>query len=173
MVSSKAPTVAEYLRELPAERRAVVGAMRRIILDNLPRGYVEAMNWGMIVYEVPLNVRPDTYNGMPLVYAGLAAQKHAYSLYLMPIYVGAAPLRMLLDGFKAMGVKPDMGKGCVRFTSLDKLPLDAIGKVIASTPMGEFIALHDKVHAQRHAGKRQAKKSTAAKKRGAGRAARR
>lgn len=172
MVSSKAPTVTQYLRELPAERRAVVAAMRRIILDNLPPGYVEAMDWGMIVYEVPLSIHRETYNGMPLVYAGLAAQKHAYSLYLMPIYVGSVPLRTLLDGFKAMGVKPDMGKGCVRFTSLDKLPLDAIGKVVASTPLDKFIALHDKVHAQRHAGKKRSKKLTAVKKRGADRATR-
>ena len=33
-----------------------------MILANLPDGYEEAMNWGMITYQVPLETYPDTYN---------------------------------------------------------------------------------------------------------------
>ncbi len=36
-----------------------------------------------------------------------------------------------------------MGKSCVRFKSPDALPLDAIGEVIAGTPVDEYIALYE------------------------------
>ena len=74
MVSSRASTVDEYLAELPPERADVVRTVRRTILDRLPDGFVETMNWGMICYELPLSSYPDTYNGQPLGTAALAAQ---------------------------------------------------------------------------------------------------
>lgn len=80
MVSSTAATVADYLAELPEDRRAVVSEMRDLVNALLPRGYVEAMRWGMISWEVPLAVSGPTYNGQPLSYAALAAQKNAFSL---------------------------------------------------------------------------------------------
>ena len=76
MASSKATTVAAYLKGLPADRRKVVSAVRDVVLKNLPKGYREGMNWGHITYEVPLERYPDTYNGQPLCYVGLAAQKN-------------------------------------------------------------------------------------------------
>ena len=66
---SNAATVAEYLAELPADRRAAIEVVRKVILKNLPKGYEEAMNWGMITYQVPLKTFPDTYNKQPLAYA--------------------------------------------------------------------------------------------------------
>ena len=59
MAYSKAATVEEYLRELPAERRQTVEALRTVILDNLPGGYEEAMQFGMISYVVPLERYPQ------------------------------------------------------------------------------------------------------------------
>jgi hypothetical protein len=129
MVQSKAGTVAQYLEELPEERRAVVSAVRDVILENLPDGYRESMNWGMICYEIPLERYPVTYNKQPLGCAALAAQKHYYSLYLMSCYEDR-----LHEAFRKAGKKLDMGKCCVRFKKLEDLPLDAIGEIIAATP---------------------------------------
>ena len=53
---SSAVTVEEYLSELPDERRIALEAVRQVILDNLPEGYEEVMNWGMISYQVPLEI---------------------------------------------------------------------------------------------------------------------
>ena len=86
MVSSKASTVDQYLAELPPERREIVSTVRSVILANLPQGYAESMNWGMISYEIPLEDYPDTYNGQPLGYLALAAQKRHYSLYMLGVY---------------------------------------------------------------------------------------
>jgi hypothetical protein len=140
MARSQAATVEEYLRELPEERRAVVAAVREVILGNLPEGYREAMNWGVISYEVPLERYPTTYNGQPLTYAALAAQKNHFALYLMCVYGNAEREGRLREEFRKAGKKLDMGKACVRFRKLDDLPLDVIGRVIAATPPEAYIA---------------------------------
>ena len=57
---SSVSTVDEYLSELPEDRRQTVEMVRRTILENLPDGYEEVMNWGMITYQVPLETYPDT-----------------------------------------------------------------------------------------------------------------
>jgi hypothetical protein len=144
MARSAAKTVAQYLSSLPAERRSVVAAVRKVIRATLPLGYRETMNWGMIAYEVPLRRYPDTYNGQPLCYyAGLAAQKNNYSLYLTCVYQDHRRAAWLHDQFRKAGKKLDMGKSCVRFRRLEDLPLDAIGEVVASTSVDELIARYE------------------------------
>ena len=145
MVSSAATTVADYLKSLPKERSAVVSAVRSVIRKHLPTGYVESMNWGMICYEIPLKRYPETYNGQPLALAALAAQKNNYALYLMCVYQDAALLRKLKESFRKAGKKLDMGKSCIRFKSLDGLPLDVIGEFIARVPPDDFIARYEAV----------------------------
>jgi hypothetical protein len=86
-VRSDATTVDQYLSSLPEHRRAAIATVRQIILEHLPRGYEEAMNWGMIAYQVPLETYPDTYNGQPLMYAALASQKDHMAVYLTGIYM--------------------------------------------------------------------------------------
>ena len=139
-MQSAATTVEEYLGELPDDRRDAIAEVRDVILANLPEGYVETMNWGMISYEVPLATFPDTYNGQPLSYAGLASQKRHMAVYLSNVYASPELTARLEQGFADAGQKLDMGKSCVRFTRLDRLPLDVIGEMIAATPVDEFVA---------------------------------
>jgi Domain of unknown function (DU1801) len=140
MAVSKAATVAAYLKSLPPERRHVVSTVREVVLKNLPKGYRESMGYGYITYGVPLETYPGTYNGQPLCYAGLAAQKNHYALYLMGAYADPKKGNQLASEFKKRGKKLDMGKSCLRFKKLEDLPLDVIGDVIASTPPDEMIA---------------------------------
>jgi hypothetical protein len=149
MASSKATTVSAYLKELPAERRAVISTVRDVVRKNLPKGYREAMSFGMIAYEIPLETYPDTYNGHPLAYVALAAQKNYYTLYLMGAYADPKVGKSLAPQFKARGKKLDMGKSCLRFKSLDDLPLDVIGNVIAAIPVDQMVAFAKKAHTKR------------------------
>lgn len=135
---SSAATVEEYLAELPEERRAVVSAVRDVILANLPEGYDEGVEWGMITYSVPLEVSGRTYNGRPLGYVALAAQKNHFSLYLMGVY-GEREQEFRAE-FEATGHRLDMGRSCVRFKRLDDLPLDVVGREVARQPVEEFVA---------------------------------
>ncbi|MFZ2360623.1 MAG: DUF1801 domain-containing protein [Anaerolineae bacterium] len=143
MAKSAAATVEEYLAELPTERRAVIDQVRQVILDNLPPGYQESMNWGMISYEVPLARYPKTYNKQPLNYAALAAQKNNYTLYLMCAYNGSIQEGWLKEQFAQAGKKLDMGKSCLHFRKLDDLPMDVIAQAIAMVSVDEFIAQYE------------------------------
>ena len=163
MVSSAARSVAAYLADLPAERRAVVSRVRQEILAHLPAGYEEAMNWGMICYQVPLAVLPDTYNDQPLAYAALAAQKNNYAVYLMGPY-GHAPLRQRIEqAFKSAGKRLDMGKSCLRFKRLEDVPDGLIGEVVGAIPMARYVASYRAVKGDA-AKKPAAKKRTATKR---------
>jgi hypothetical protein len=146
---SDAATVDEYLASLPEERREALSAVRRTILEHLPPGYVETMGWGMIAYVVPLETHPDTYNGQPLMYAALASQKHHMAVYLTGVYSDDAARERFLDGYRASGNRPDVGKSCVRFKRVDDLPLDVVGDAIGSYGVGEFVRMQEEIRARR------------------------
>jgi uncharacterized protein YdhG (YjbR/CyaY superfamily) len=146
---SNAATVAEYLAELPADRREAVEAVRQTILENLPAGYEEVMNWGMITYQVPLETYPDTYNGKPLMYAALASQKNHMAVYLTGIYMDDEERQKFEEAYRATGKRYDVGKSCVRFKKLDDLPLALIGKSIALFGVEEYVARVKEAHSVR------------------------
>lgn len=148
MVSSKATSVADYLAELPPERAAVVAHLRNLINRAMPDGYREGIGYGMIGWAVPLEDLPDTYNGQPLAYVGLAAQKNGYSLYLNCPYVSPERTERLKAGFAAAGKKLDMGKSCIRFKRIDQLAEDVIAAEIASVTPAEFIAICEEARAK-------------------------
>ena len=143
MAPSAATTVEQYLAELDPQRRAIIGAVRDIVVANLPAGYVEEMAWGMISYDVPLSRHPDTYNGKPLMYAALASQKRYCSLYLSAVYADPERHADFEARYRDTGKRLDMGKSCVRFRTLDDLPLDLVADVIGGTPVDEFITLYE------------------------------
>lgn len=143
MARSAAATVDAYLAALPDDRRAVVSTVRDLVRAHLPEGYREAINWGMIAYEVPLERYPTTYNKQPLSYAALAAQKSYYALYLHGIYSDPGSEDRLRAEFAKAGKRLDMGKSCLRFRAVDDLDLDAIGRVIAGTSVDAFLARYE------------------------------
>ena len=98
----------------------------------------------MIAWQVPLSRYPETYNGEPLLFAALAAQKNNYALYLMCLYRNKKRETALRAAYKRIGRKPDMGKSCIRFRKFEDLPLPGIRKIIAGVPLKTFIADYEK-----------------------------
>lgn len=140
---SDAGTVEQYLAELPDDRRDAIETVRDTILVNLPEGYVEEMNFGMITYSVPLATYPDTYNGQPLMYAALANQKNHMAVYLTGVYADEDQRDAFLDKYRETGKRLDMGKSCVRFRRIDDLPVELIGDTIAETDVDSFIEVYE------------------------------
>lgn len=138
-MKTEAKSVQTYLNELPEDRKPVIEEVRDVILKNLPDGFEEVMNWGMITYQVPLSVYPDTYNKKPLMYAALASQKNHMSLYLTGIYVNEKRREEFEVAYKATGKRYDVGKSCVRFRKIEDLPLNLIGSVISSFELDDFV----------------------------------
>jgi hypothetical protein len=164
-----ASTVAQYLAALPADRRAVLSAVRKVINDNLPNGYEEGMQFGMIGWYVPLSLYPAGYGEnpkVPLPLVALGSQKSGMVLHFLCFY-GHPTLRDWFIGewsawegatstekprgsgervgrganqSKKSGKKLDMGKGCVRFKRLEDLALDVVGRTVARVSAEEHIA---------------------------------
>ncbi|MEY4410400.1 MAG: hypothetical protein RLZ99_873 [Actinomycetota bacterium] len=131
MVSSNAATVEQYLAELKEPRRSEITALLDLIRDNLPAGFIEVMAWGMIVFQVPLEVSGPTYNDQPLAAVALASQKNHISFYLSAIYASKELTAEFQSRWANSGKRLDMGKSCVRFTSLEKADLNALAWAVA------------------------------------------
>src|SRR4051794_35689361 len=117
-MTSHAKTVAEYLASLPLDRRTALSAVREVILANLPKGYEECMQYGMIGYVVPHSIYPAGYHcnpSQPLGYASLGSQKNHMAIYLCNVYGHNETEDWFRQAYAATGKKLDMGKACVRF----------------------------------------------------------
>ncbi|MFN2604252.1 MAG: DUF1801 domain-containing protein [Gemmatimonadaceae bacterium] len=156
-----ASTVAEYLAALPADRRAALGAVRKVINDNLPDGYEEGMQFGMIGWYVPLSTYPAGYGEnpkVPLPLVALASQKSGMVLHFLCFYGHPTLSTWFVSQYKKSGKKLDMGKGCVRFNKLDHLALDVVARTIARVPVKEHIANYKAARALMGKGKTSANK---------------
>ncbi|MEX2356337.1 MAG: DUF1801 domain-containing protein [Thermaerobacterales bacterium] len=143
-MQSSAVSVEEYLASLLDPRRSALTRVRSVILQYLPDGYEESMQYGMITYAIPLSRYPSTYNKQPLAYISLASQKQYMSLYLMGIYGDAAAADWFQSEYRQTGKKLDMGKSCVRFKKIEDLPLDLIGKAVAMHSVDDLIESYER-----------------------------
>jgi hypothetical protein len=161
-MAKKPSTVTEYLASLPEDRRKALQAIRKVIKKNLPKGYAEGIQYGMIGYFVPHSLYPDGYHcdpSQPLPYASLASQKNHMAVYMSCVYGDESHKDWFIKAWKATGNKLDMGKSCVRFKKLEDVPLEVIGESISRVPVKKFIAHYESVLKPSSA-KRSKKKTT-------------
>lgn len=142
-MQSKATTVAQYLKELPADRRVMLETVAKVVRANLDPRLAEGMSYGMMGWYVPHSVFPLGYHcdpKQPLPFAGLASQKNHCSLYLMTAYAEGTTGEAWIKKAWPKGKKLDMGKSCIRFKSLDDLALDVIGEAVRRVPLDDHLA---------------------------------
>ncbi|MFG0274169.1 MAG: DUF1801 domain-containing protein [Phycisphaerales bacterium] len=145
-MQSKAATVEAYLDSLPPDRREVIERVRAVINDNLPAGYAEGMQYGMIGWFVPHGVYPKGYHcdpKQPLPFVSLASQKNHMAVYLCTVYMTPEEQAWFERAWKAAGKRLDMGKSCVRFKSLDGVALEVLGEAVARWPAPKFVAAYE------------------------------
>jgi uncharacterized protein YdhG (YjbR/CyaY superfamily) len=138
----------QYVEQLPDDRKAVITELRKVILQNLPEGFVETINYGMIGYVIPHSIYPKGYHcdtKLPLPFMGLASQKNFVALYHMGLYSN----QNLMDWFigeypKHCKTKPDMGKSCIRFKKMDQIPFDLIAELSQKISVKDWIENYEK-----------------------------
>jgi hypothetical protein len=143
-------TVEEYLQAIPDDRKEIIKTIRKIIVENLPVGYEEAFNYGMIAYQIPIKRYPTTYNKKPLMLAALAAQKNYNSLYLMTIYGDKGIGEWFINETVKEGKTLKKGKSCINFNKLEELPIKTIGEVIRKVSVEEYIRRYEMVKKQQN-----------------------
>jgi Domain of unknown function (DU1801) len=145
-MQSKAKTVSEYIASLPDDRAEIIAAVRKEILNNLPKGFEETMQYGMISYVVPHTLYPGGYHTNPkdaLPFISLASQKNHIAVYHMAIYAGPLHDWFMKEWAKFTDKKLDMGKACLRFKKPDEVPVKLIGKLSAKMTPKQWIKAYE------------------------------
>jgi len=146
-MTSKATTPEEYIQEAPEERQEALKKLRKTIQQNLPKGFEEGMQYGMIGYYVPHSAYPAGYHCKPeepLPFMSFASQKNSVNLYHSGIYAN----KKLHDWFvneypKHVKMKLDMGKSCVRFKKVEHIPYDLIAELVQKMSIEEWISIYE------------------------------
>ena len=143
----KASSPEEYISKVPADRKEAITKLRQTILKNLPKGFSEGMNYGMIGYFVPHSLYPAGYHcdpKQPLPFMNIASQKNFIAVYHMGMYAK----KELLDWFtkeypKHTNKKLDMGKSCLRFKKVEDIPYKLIGELTKKMSAEEWIKIYE------------------------------
>jgi uncharacterized protein YdhG (YjbR/CyaY superfamily) len=145
-MTSGASTVNEYLSELPEERQKAIDKLRKVVKKNLPKGFQETMNYGMIGYVVPHKIFPAGYHcdpKQPLPFMNIASQKNFIAIYHMGLYSIPSLLKWFTDAYAKAGVgKLDMGKSCIRFKKPENIPYELIGELASKLTVAEWIEFY-------------------------------
>ncbi|MCU0468626.1 MAG: DUF1801 domain-containing protein [Arcicella sp.] len=146
-MQSKAETIEQYLQELPDDRRIVIEKLREQLLKNLPEGFTETMNYGMIGYVVPHSIYPKGYHTtphLPLPFINIASQKNFIAFYHMSISGDNQLLTWFTDEYaKFSKNKLDMGKSCIRFKNLNQIPYDLLGELAQKVSVQQWIDIYE------------------------------
>ena len=146
-MQSKAKSPAEYIYELPEDRKQPIMKLRETILENLPDGFEEEMSYGMIGYVVPHSLYPDGYHcdpQLPLPFINIASQKNFIALYHMGIYSDKDLLNWFISEYpKYVKTKLDMGKSCIRFKNTKHIPYELIGELVSKMSAEQWISKYE------------------------------
>ena len=146
-MQSNATTPDDYIAGLPEDRRDAISALRKVINDNLPKGFEETMGYGHMGWVVPHKTYPPGYHcdpKQPLAFMGIASQKNFIALYSMCIYSLPGQLEWFRTEWpKHTSRKLDMGKSCIRFKKIDDIPLKLIGELASQVSPREWVEIYE------------------------------
>lgn len=138
-------SVQQILESMNQEDKEIMERLRKVILDHLPEGFEEQVNYGMIGYVVPHSVYPSGYHcdpKLPLPFMGIARQKNAYSLYHMGLYGDPALMSWFTQAYETKYGRLDHGKSCLRFKTKEKIPFELIGTLVQKISVQQWIELY-------------------------------
>ncbi|MEQ1587621.1 MAG: DUF1801 domain-containing protein [Cyclobacteriaceae bacterium] len=146
-MQSKAKTADEYILTLPDERAEIITALRNEIKKNLPKGFEETMQYGMISYVVPRKLYPAGYHTNPkdaLPFISVASQKNHIAVYHMAVYEGPLHDWFVKEWKKYGDKKLDMGKSCIRFRKAEDIPVKLIGELASKLTPKQWIEKYER-----------------------------
>ena len=146
-MSNSFTTPQDYINSLPEERKDAVTRLHRLIEENLPQGFESGITYGMIAYFVPHSIYPEGYHvdsSQPLPFINLASQKNFVALYHMGIYENPELLAWFQQEYpKHAASKLDMGKSCIRFKNVEKIPYELIAQLVSKMTVEQWISAYE------------------------------
>jgi uncharacterized protein YdhG (YjbR/CyaY superfamily) len=145
----QATTPEDYIAQIPNDRKFAVEKLRAIIKKNLPKGFEEGIQYGMIGYYVPRTIYPNGYHcnpKEPLPFMSFASQKNSVNFYHSGIYANKEIHDWFIDEYpKYCKRKLDMGKSCIRFKKMEEIPFDLIAELVSKITVNEWINTYESV----------------------------
>lgn len=145
----KANSPEEYISQVPQDRKNTLEKLRKTIKDNLPKGFEEGIQYGMISYYVPHSIYKDGYHcnpKEPLPFMSFASQKNSVNLYNSGLYAVPEIHDWFVNEYpKYCSRKLDMGKSCIRFKKLEEIPFELIAELCKKLTVKEWIAIYESV----------------------------
>jgi len=142
-----AKTPEDYIKQVPEDRQDALKKLRKTINNKLPKGFKECINYNMIGYVVPHKIYQDGYHcdpTLPLPFISVASQKNSVNFYHMGIYAKPELHDWFVNEYpKHCKHKLDMGKSCVRFKKVDKIPYDLIAELVQKMTVEEWISIYE------------------------------
>ncbi|HEX8270470.1 MAG TPA: DUF1801 domain-containing protein [Flavobacterium sp.] len=146
-MQSTATSPDQYIGSLPDDRKGPMTAIRKALADNLPKGFSESMEYGMLSYSVPHSIYPAGYHcniKQPLPFISVASQKNFIAVYHMGLYSDPAMLHWFTTEYpKHSATKLDMGKSCIRFKRVDAIPYELIAQLASKMTVEQWISLYE------------------------------
>lgn len=145
---TKNKEVAQYLESLPEERKAAMTKLFSVIKKNLSKEFEETISYGMITFCIPHSIYPAGYHCNPkqaLPFMSFASQKNFIAVYHMGMYANPDILNWFTDAYNSTDFgKLDMGKSCIRFKKMDKIPFELIGELAKKMTADQWISCYEK-----------------------------
>ena len=139
--------VTDLIKALPNERQAAMQQLRKTIVQHLPPGFEEGIQYGMISYVVPLSLYPKGYHcdpKQPLPFLSIASQKNFIAVYHMGLYADPDLLDWFTKAYAKADVgKLDMGKSCIRFKKPDQIPFVLLGELFSKITPKKWITRYE------------------------------
>lgn len=146
-MKTEANTPEEYIDKLPEDRKQAMNKLRKTIIDNLPKGFVETLSYGMIGYVVLHSIYPNGYHcnpKLPLPFMNIASQKNFIAVYHMGLYANQKLLNWFVQEYpKHCNAKLDMGKSCIRFKRMNQIPFGLIAELSKKVTVKEWIETYE------------------------------
>ncbi|MDZ4146650.1 MAG: DUF1801 domain-containing protein [Flavobacteriaceae bacterium] len=140
-------TLKHFIDQLPDDRKRAIEQLRKTILDNLPKGFVETISYGTIDFVVPHSIYPNGYHcnpKQPLPFISIASQKNYIALYHTGMYGDTELTNWFKEEYpKHCKPKLDMGKGCIRFKKIEQIPYGLIAELSGKMNTNEWIKIYE------------------------------
>jgi uncharacterized protein YdhG (YjbR/CyaY superfamily) len=143
-----ASTVADYLEQLPADRRPWVERLLQTLRTHLPPGFTETISYGMPAFVVGHERYPAGYHcdpKLPLPFISIGSQKAAVTIYHMGLYADGDLLRWFEKRWVESGAgKLDMGKSCVRFKKPEQVPWGLLEDLAGRMTPDDWVSTYER-----------------------------
>lgn len=133
----------DYFASLPADRVEPTRRLLQTIRDHIQPGFAERYTARFASFVVPHSVFPAGYHcdpKEPVPFISVGNFKGHLGFYPFCIYTDDSLRGWLTAEASARGIKLDMGKGCIRFKNMDKVPYELVGDMVARVTVEEFLA---------------------------------